>query len=437
MEAGAPERRMCPTKPGTGNSPMRGIWARCGWQRAAAAAGAAAVVGATGAAAQERAESSCRCVDELGDEIERCVCVVTPELPARRPRLGVSIRLQQPERYNTQGARVYGVSPDGPAAEAGLEEGDILVRVGNQSLLEPLSPEDRGGARPRRLASRPAAARSAGGGGGEGAGRVRVPTGRDASDDGPSCSRGPGRSSGGGRGPFDFSAPAIGWLGDVARERAGRAWLRVGPALGRAAPSSVACPAGGRAEGEWRRALAVGRRCVAGLELVELNEGLAEYFEAEVGDVLVYDVEPDNSLSLRAGDVILAVDGREVRDVDHARRIIGSYEARGGVESEGAPSGPADRAAGVASLAGMAGRGRVIGCLTELFEHLGDRLDRMDPRYGPPRLPIVCGGRWDDRRVPQAEEGAKSVYRAHPTFASAPPQHPTRDRAALSPTRRT
>ena len=72
---------------------------------------------------------------------------------------------------------------------------------------------------------------------------------------------------------------------------------------------------------------AVGRPCVAGLELTGLNEGLAEYFEAEEGNVLVYDAEPDNSLGLRAGDVILAVDGRDVRDADHARRIIGSYEA--------------------------------------------------------------------------------------------------------------
>ena len=85
-------------------------------------------------------------------------------------------------------------------------------------------------------------------------------------------------------------------------------------------------PAGALAERGVRRVFAVGRRCVEGLELTELNEGLAEYFEAEEGNVLVYDAEPDNSLGLRAGDVILAVDGRDVLDADHARRIIGSYE---------------------------------------------------------------------------------------------------------------
>ena len=47
-----------------------------------------------------------------------------------------------------------------------------------------------------------------------------------------------------------------------------------------------------RAASGWRGVLADGRSCVAGLEVVELNEGLAEYFEAEAGNVLVYDAEP-------------------------------------------------------------------------------------------------------------------------------------------------
>lgn len=63
---------------------MREIRARCAWRRAAVVAGAAAVVGVTGAAAQERVESDCRCVDEAGEQIKRCVCVVRPEFPARR-----------------------------------------------------------------------------------------------------------------------------------------------------------------------------------------------------------------------------------------------------------------------------------------------------------------------------------------------------------------
>ena len=238
----------------------------------------------------------------------------------------MSIRLEQPESYDTQGARVYGVSPDGPAAEAGLEEGDILVRVGGRSLLEPLSPEEEEGLDPdgslpvQRLLTLLAAAEA-----GE---RVEFEYLRDGAPRMVAVVlEGTGPFFRGGPGPFDFSAPAIGRLGDVAREQARRVRVRVGPVPGQAAANLDACPAGARAESGWRGVFVGGRSCVAGLELVELNEGLAEYFEAETGSVLVYDAEPDNSLSLRAGDVILAVDGREVRDADHARRIIGSYEA--------------------------------------------------------------------------------------------------------------
>ena len=305
---------------------MRALKASGRWGGVVVIAGAAAVLGAAGATAQERAESPCSCVDEAGDRIERCVCVVGPELAARRPLLGVSIRLQQPERYDTQGARVYGVSSEGPAAEAGLQEGDVIVRVGNQNLLDPLPPEDEeeldpGGSLPvQRLLALLAEAEA-----GE---RIEFEYLRDGA---------PRMAAAvleervpfflGQPGSFDFSAPAIGRLGDVARERARDVRVRVGPVFAQATQYSNACLGGAPAEGEWRGLLDFGRSCVAGLELVELNEGLAEYFEAEEGDVLVYEAEPDNSLSILAGDVILAVDGRDVRSADHARRVIGSYEA--------------------------------------------------------------------------------------------------------------
>ena len=60
------------------------------------------------------------------------------------------------------------------------------------------------------------------------------------------------------------------------------------------------------------------------LELVELNPGLGEYFGTAEG-VLVVEVGEDSGLGLRAGDVILAIDGRDVRDAAHVRAIIDSY----------------------------------------------------------------------------------------------------------------
>ena len=62
-----------------------------------------------------------------------------------------------------------------------------------------------------------------------------------------------------------------------------------------------------------------------GLDLVELNPGLGAYFGTEEG-VLVADVDDESRLGLRPGDVVVAVDGRDVDDGAELRRILGSYE---------------------------------------------------------------------------------------------------------------
>jgi membrane-associated protease RseP (regulator of RpoE activity) len=66
--------------------------------------------------------------------------------------------------------------------------------------------------------------------------------------------------------------------------------------------------------------------CVDGVEFVELNPELAEYFDAPADGVLVTEVAEAATLGLRAGDVLLAIGGREVRGATHARRILSSYE---------------------------------------------------------------------------------------------------------------
>ena len=69
-----------------------------------------------------------------------------------------------------------------------------------------------------------------------------------------------------------------------------------------------------------------GRSCVAGVELLEMQPSLAEYFGAQDGGVLVSDADEDNPLGLRAGDVLLSVEGREVSSVDRALRLLRSYD---------------------------------------------------------------------------------------------------------------
>jgi len=62
------------------------------------------------------------------------------------------------------------------------------------------------------------------------------------------------------------------------------------------------------------------------MELVALNPELGEYFASDRG-VLVVRAPDDDSLGLASGDVILAIGGREVRDPEHAMRILRSYDA--------------------------------------------------------------------------------------------------------------
>jgi S1-C subfamily serine protease len=62
-----------------------------------------------------------------------------------------------------------------------------------------------------------------------------------------------------------------------------------------------------------------------GLELVELNPDLGEYFGTTEG-LLVVRAPTDSAVPLKAGDVIVTVDGRKPQSASHAHRILRSYE---------------------------------------------------------------------------------------------------------------
>ncbi|MEE8061676.1 MAG: PDZ domain-containing protein, partial [Gemmatimonadales bacterium] len=65
---------------------------------------------------------------------------------------------------------------------------------------------------------------------------------------------------------------------------------------------------------------------VTGLDLAELNEDLAEYFGTDKG-ALVMKAPRDSTLPLKGGDVIVAIDGRQVESPSHALRILRSYNS--------------------------------------------------------------------------------------------------------------
>jgi S1-C subfamily serine protease len=63
----------------------------------------------------------------------------------------------------------------------------------------------------------------------------------------------------------------------------------------------------------------------SGLHLADLNPELGEYFGAKQG-VLVLETPKDSTVPLRAGDVIVAIDGRTPTSEAHAQRILRSYD---------------------------------------------------------------------------------------------------------------
>ncbi len=69
-----------------------------------------------------------------------------------------------------------------------------------------------------------------------------------------------------------------------------------------------------------------GRAGSFGIEVTELNPELGEYFSASEGLLVLSVDEEENSLNLAAGDVVLAIDGRDVEDQGDIWRILGSYE---------------------------------------------------------------------------------------------------------------
>jgi predicted metalloprotease with PDZ domain len=67
------------------------------------------------------------------------------------------------------------------------------------------------------------------------------------------------------------------------------------------------------------------RRPLGDMELATLTPGLGSYFGSSHG-VLVVRAPADGALKLEDGDVILAIDGREPTSGSHATRILASYQ---------------------------------------------------------------------------------------------------------------
>ncbi|MGH8130912.1 MAG: PDZ domain-containing protein [Steroidobacteraceae bacterium] len=234
--------------------------------------------------AQRRLEDAAREVAELSGEAAGRAAHRHFEflLPGpRRAMLGMNLGGAEP---NGGGVRVEGVSPGGPAAEAGVKAGDVIVAIEAKPVttgrelvkamaaIEPGEKVDlelRRGGKPVQLAveARPLdQVFLAGPGALTGLPEIRALAAVPAM----------------GEHPFDGDAH----------------WLLA----------------------EWGDA-----------EFVTLTPGLGHYFGADKG-VLVARAPEDAALGLRDGDVIVAIGGREPQSGPHAMRILRSYQPGEAVE---------------------------------------------------------------------------------------------------------
>lgn len=304
----------------------------CAALLAAVAITSAPALAPTLAAQQERTE--CRCVDAEGTELEDCSCVRAPQIEGllsrygmaqQRPRLGVSVDQGQSARYDAEGALVTDVLRGGPADQAGIREGDVILSLDGQSLSESIGADrertfDLDGSAPvQRLL---ALAREL-----EPSQDVEIEYIRDGEREETTLEA------------QDLSdrwgettvAAAPSW--DAERFREQMRTLAEGMRGQRFLFEAPDRELMTRREARDRRAVRVfggdpslyrGSRLDRGLEMVELNPGLGLYFGTDSG-VLIIDVDDTSDLGLQAGDVILRVGDRAVERPDRLRRIVSSY----------------------------------------------------------------------------------------------------------------
>jgi membrane-associated protease RseP (regulator of RpoE activity) len=220
----------------------------------------------------------------------------------RRARLGLKINLRA-RNSDSVGAYVDAVTPNGPAAKAGIQSGDLITTVDGKSVLtgrpSAAEAEQRSlpGLRLIELAARlqpndtiPIEFRR-----GKERKTVSIVTADDPDILFQAAPRGPGGRTFAFRqmGPDDQPMPMPMPMGDHMERVGGPVFLYGSP--------------------------------LADLELAPLNPDLGRYFGANEG-VLVVSAPKDSQLGLKGGDVVLAVDGRKPASPSHFLRILRSYE---------------------------------------------------------------------------------------------------------------
>jgi len=211
----------------------------------------------------------------------------------QKGRLGILVDLTADPARDSIGARVAGLTPGGAAEKAGVQSGDLIVRLNGTPLVRRSGrPEggdeeeapSRPGTRLIELASRLDPGDS-----------VRLELRR-------------------GTQPVNLTVVA----GESGMDQITRTFRMELPPHAGILEDRVPIP---RAQ-----TFMFSGGPFADIELVKVNPGLADYFGTSEG-LLVVNVGDDSTFGLRNGDVILTIGGRKPLSPAHALRILGTYEA--------------------------------------------------------------------------------------------------------------
>lgn len=211
----------------------------------------------------------------------------------QRGRIGVVVNTAADSAKDRIGARVEAVTPNGPAAKAGLKADDIITRFAGTSLGGVPAEDDEESGPGMKL--------------------LELARALDPGDTVQVEYR---------RGSETRRATIVAedLRGDVTFRRDGNSWglpeaFRFFEEQGPRGFSFMS-------SSPW-----------GGMNLVTLDADLAGYFGTAEG-VLVVKAPADSSLPLKSGDVILAIDGRKPSSPEHAMRILRSYQSGEAVRLE-------------------------------------------------------------------------------------------------------
>jgi C-terminal processing protease CtpA/Prc len=238
---------------------------------------------------------------KLGQEQSRLRMVMPPEAMAftltggDRPRLGVILQTGSNPATDSIGAALQAVTPDGPADNAGLRAGDIIVRM-NDDRLTGTTGDQPPGDRLLDLVRDVKEGDSV---------RVQYRRGKETK----TTVIVPRKLSDFGY-AYSFKLPDS------------EAMTEARVALDRVREPLLRIQQEGPLSGVWT--VGIGDRW-NDMELTSLDADLGSYFGTTEG-LLVVRAPKDSLLGLKSGDVILRIGGRVPTTASHAVRILRSYE---------------------------------------------------------------------------------------------------------------